>query len=57
MSGHDNMAAGFFALFQNKTGSFNIALGSNAGVNLTGSNNIDIGATGAGGRVGQDPYR
>ena len=45
-SGHDNLAAGPFALFQNKMGSFNIALGSNAGVNLTGSNNIDIGATG-----------
>jgi hypothetical protein len=48
-SGHDNMAAGSFALFQNKTGSFNIALGSNAGVNLTGSNNIDIGALGVAG--------
>ncbi len=49
MSGHDNMAAGSFALFQNKTGSSNIALGSNAGVNLTGSNNIDIGALGVAG--------
>jgi hypothetical protein len=47
--GHDNMADGAQALFQNKTGSFNIALGSNAGVNLTGSNNIDIGAPGVAG--------
>ena len=43
------MAEGFQALYHN-TGSYNIGLGSGAGVNLTiGSNNIDIGSVGAAG--------
>jgi uncharacterized coiled-coil protein SlyX len=46
------MAEGFEALANNKSGSSNIALGSNAGINLTtGSNNIDIGARGAAGEA------
>src|SRR5262249_31274460 len=44
VSGHDNTAQGYQALVNNK-GSSNVALGSNAGANLTsGSNNIIIGA-------------
>src|SRR6266700_3617545 len=47
--GHDNTAEGFKALY-NATGSFNIALGSNAGFNLgSGHNNIDIGNAGVAG--------
>src|SRR4029077_466248 len=43
-------AEGFQALANNTTGSLNIALGSNAGINLTtGGNNIDIGAPGTAG--------
>jgi len=43
-AGHDNTGEGFQSLFRN-TGSLNVALGSNAGYNLTtGNNNIDIGA-------------
>ena len=46
------MAEGFEALGNNISGSSNIALGSNAGINLTtGSNNIDIGAPGAAGEA------
>jgi uncharacterized coiled-coil protein SlyX len=46
------MADGFRALRLNTTGSNNIALGSNAGSNLTtGSNNIDIGAPGVAGEA------
>jgi hypothetical protein len=49
-AGHDNTALGFQTLLKNTTGSSNIALGSNAGSNLTiGSNNIDIGALGTAG--------
>jgi hypothetical protein len=49
-AGNDNTADGYFALENNTTGSFNIALGSHAGANLTtGSNNIDIGARGVAG--------
>src|SRR5438270_89124 len=45
-SANNNAAEGFQALLHN-TGSNNIAMGSNAGANLTtGSNNIDIGAPG-----------
>ena len=48
-TGAGNTAIGFHALLNNK-GSSNIALGLNAGGNLTtGSNNIDIGSVGAGG--------
>jgi len=44
------MANGFNALAHNTTGSFNIALGNNAGFNITtGSNNIDIGNGGVAG--------
>ena len=44
------MADGYQALFNNTTGSNNIALGFQAGLNLTtGSNNIHIAALGAGG--------
>ena len=48
-TGNGNVAEGVGAL-QNNTGSFNTALGFNAGANLTtGSNNIDIGALGVAG--------
>jgi len=51
--GNYNTASGVNALFHN-TGDSNIALGRNAGVNLTtGSNNIDIGALGAAGESGK----
>jgi endosialidase-like protein len=41
------------ALVHNSTGSFNIALGSQAGINLdTGDNNIEIGNEGVGGESG-----
>jgi len=47
--GNGNIADGYQALINN-TGSFNIAIGYTAGVNLTtGRDNIDIGATGAAG--------
>jgi hypothetical protein len=40
----------FFALYYNTTGSSNIALGFEAGINLTtGSNNIDVGNSGVAG--------
>jgi Chaperone of endosialidase len=42
--GFANTAIGFEALFSNTSGSANIALGEGAGSNLTGNNNIDIGA-------------
>ncbi|MFL6583283.1 MAG: tail fiber domain-containing protein [Chthoniobacterales bacterium] len=45
-SGSGNTAVGDDALFNNTIGSSNIALGSKAGLNLTGSNNIDIGNPG-----------
>ena len=41
-TGSFNAALGDFALANNSTGSNNTALGSNAGYNITGSNNIDI---------------
>jgi hypothetical protein len=48
-TGNGNVAEGVGALQRNK-GSFNIAVGYNAGANLTtGSNNIDIGALGVAG--------
>ena len=48
-TGNGNTAEGFQAL-ANNTGSFNVAVGFTAGVNLTtGSNNIDIGALGVAG--------
>src|SRR5215469_5151944 len=50
-TGHDNTAVGLNALLNNK-GSNNIAVGSQAGSNLTtGSNNIDIGPTGNAGEA------
>src|SRR5205823_5888137 len=49
--GFNNTAEGFDALFHS-TGSNNIAVGANAGINLTtGSNNIDIGAPGTAGEA------
>jgi len=48
-TGNNNTANGAFALLSN-TGSNNIGLGNNAGVNLTtGDNNIDIGNAGVAG--------
>jgi uncharacterized coiled-coil protein SlyX len=53
ISGSSNTAEGFQAL-ANTTGSFNIALGNNAGFNLTaGSSNIDIGNLGVAGESGK----
>ena len=52
MSGNRNVAAGFNALL-NATGSDNVALGQNAGKNLTtGSDNVDIAASGQAGDSG-----
>jgi hypothetical protein len=45
-SGIDNTADGFLALDSNTTGNTNIALGYLAGINITNSNNIDIGNQG-----------
>ena len=45
-TGNFNTADGANALFNNTTGSNNIALGFLAGDNITGDNNIDIGAEG-----------
>lgn len=45
-TGGNNTAIGQFGLAANTTGCFNVALGDLAGLNLTGSNNIDIGNTG-----------
>jgi hypothetical protein len=53
ITGHDNTAVGLNALLNNK-GSSNIAVGSQAGSNLTtGSNNIDIGNLGVAGESGK----
>ena len=46
VTGNLNTAIGVNALFNNTTGSNNIALGFLAGDNVTGENNIDIGAEG-----------
>jgi uncharacterized coiled-coil protein SlyX len=46
VTGNFNTANGANALFNNTTGSNNIALGFLAGDNVTGENNIDIGAEG-----------
>ncbi len=46
-NGSSNTAYGSGALFDNTTGSMNIALGFQAGLDITGSNNIDIGNFGA----------
>jgi hypothetical protein len=48
-SGSTNVAVGAFALCCNLTSSNNIAIGVSAGGSATGSNNIDIGNTGASG--------
>src|SRR5438309_7919278 len=54
MSGGNNTAQGYQALYTNTTGSNNIAVGNSAGVNLTtGSNNIDIGNAGVAGESGK----
>jgi hypothetical protein len=49
VSGNFNTAIGASALFNNTTGSNNVALGFLAGDNVTGDNNIDIGAEGVAG--------
>ena len=46
-TGSQNTAIGGGALFHNITGHDNIALGFNAGANIFGSNNINIGSAGA----------
>jgi trimeric autotransporter adhesin len=51
-TGNDNTGVGYLALSSNTTGLNNIALGTNAGYAVTGSNNIDIGSTGSGGESG-----
>lgn len=43
LSGNNNTATGLQALFRNVAGTGNTALGYNAGFNVTGDNNIDIG--------------
>ena len=43
LGGNNNTATGLQALFRNVAGTGNTALGYNAGFNLTGDNNIDIG--------------
>ena len=47
-TGFANSASGFGALGLNTIGGFNTAIGFQAGINLTGSNNIDIGNQGVG---------
>ena len=51
-TGTGNTAVGYNALFDSRRGSFNIALGNEAGMNVTGSNNIDIGSQGGAGDSG-----
>ena len=51
-SGSGNVAEGYEALAHNFTGSSNVAVGVLAGANITGSDNIDIGNTGASGDNG-----
>jgi hypothetical protein len=49
-NGLNNTAVGTSSLYHNTTGAFNVALGYNAGTNLTtGSNNIDLGSPGVAG--------
>lgn len=43
LSGNNNTAIGLQAMYRNVIGSGNTAMGYNAGFNLTGDNNIDIG--------------
>ena len=50
-TGGNNTAYGVGALEFHNTGGGNIALGFNAGINLTGSNNIDIGNVGVAGEA------
>ena len=47
--GSDNTADGYFALFYNTNDGNNIALGYQAGINIQGNNNIDVGNQGMGG--------
>jgi hypothetical protein len=46
-SGYQNTAVGANALLENTAGSNDIAIGCNAGLNIAGSNNIEIGNQGA----------
>src|SRR6266496_1073366 len=52
LTGSENTAIGRNALSNNTLGDENIALGVFAGVNITGSNNIDIGSGGVSGESG-----
>jgi hypothetical protein len=47
-TGGDNVGVGLLALVNNSTGNSNTALGTGAGAQITGDNNIDIGQTVAG---------
>jgi hypothetical protein len=47
-TGGDNVAFGLLALVNNSTGNSNTAIGTGAGAQITGDNNIDIGSTVAG---------
>jgi hypothetical protein len=51
-TGNNNTANGVNALSNNESGSNNIALGADAGLHLSGSDNIDIGNAGANGDSG-----
>jgi hypothetical protein len=46
-TGSNNTANGYFSLHNNRYGSYNIAEGYQAGYNITGSSNIDIGNMGS----------
>jgi hypothetical protein len=48
-SGNANTATGVQALYNNMTGNFNTAIGFNAGLNTTGSYNVNIGNQGVAG--------
>ena len=61
-TGDYNTAIGLWALHDNTAGHFNIALGAGAGINTTGSNNIDIGSDGSPGesntiRIGDPTFQ
>jgi len=52
LTGNNNTANGVMALYNNTSGANNIALGYQAGYNITGNNNIDIGNAGVVGESG-----
>jgi hypothetical protein len=52
-TGNQNTAIGYYALSGNTTGSNNIALGYQAGLSISGNNNIDIGNAGVAGESGK----